>query len=110
MKTNGLTYKAFLNDQEYWGEDAYYDDVMVIVDGDEISPDDDPQEISDTASVVIKSGYVMSHHKMPDGTLLTGFFKGWQKKQSFTHKIVIIPAVKEKEFNEIMKKHGFKIL
>lgn len=110
MKTNGLTYKAFLNDQSYWGKDTYYDDVLVWIDGEELTSDTDPKTISDTAKVVIETGFIMSHEKKADGTSLTSFFKGWLKTQDSTAKLVMVSTEKEVEFKDLMKQHGFKVM
>lgn len=57
-KTTGIEWKAYYasEDPNFWPEEAYMDDVLLKVDGQEWDEDKDYSEIPDTATVVIVTG------------------------------------------------------
>jgi hypothetical protein len=109
-KTNGATFKSFMQDNKYWFQ-RYWDDDEVTVDGVVVDEFDEMYEnVSDSSVVVIKAGYVYSDEDESfKGMELTSFFNRWLKMQSTISVTVTIDRSREAEFKALMKANGFKI-
>lgn len=88
MKTTGVLWKEFYNDEAFW-EGYYHDDTLILFDDVEVEEYEDP---SPDAVVKIESGYV---YKTDDSFTshdlsLETFFKRWKKKQTTRTMVVTV--------------------
>jgi hypothetical protein len=95
--TTGLEFKRFYLDSNFWPEtgNTYHDDVLLHVNGRDLSDDEDPRNIVDEAVVEIRSGWVADiPADAPGGAdemSLEDYFMLWQKQQSTTTLVVECP-------------------
>lgn len=99
MKTNGKEFKAFYNDQSYWPEDAYVEEMNLKINGVEQS-DVDTDKLLDEDQIRITYGSVVKGERIVS---LTSFFKKWRKQQSVTSVVVEIDNDKLEAIKELLK-------
>lgn len=111
-KTNGATFKAFMNDGIYW-TNRFYDEDEITVNGETIEFDETYGNVDDSAVVIIKEGFVDAEEKDEDdnfdGISLTTFFNRWLKMQNTIMVTVTMDRSREAEFRALMKANGFKV-
>lgn len=94
VTTNGADFKRFYADPAFWPEDAYHDEAVVLVNGDDYSEaDKDLSAVADTDVIRIEGGYVV----LPDdksSTTLESYFRKWQRLQSMRTVLVEVNASK----------------
>ena len=110
VKTNGATFKAFMNDGQYWNQ-RYWEDDEVTVDGELVEEFDDQYgNVSDGSVVVMKAGYVYSDEDTSfSGCTVMTFFNKWLKMQNTVIVTVTMDKAREAEFRALMKANGFKV-
>lgn len=94
IKTNGKTFKQYYDDKEFWPDETYHDDTVIIVDGEE-GGDTDYAKIADTATVEIVDGVIFMRGKQDDDIDFCKHFRRWMKKQTQISIVFDIPKDKE---------------
>lgn len=91
-KTTGAEFKAFIQDEAYWKGDAYFEDELLIINGEHRYDDLDLDytSIEDAAIITIEGGVVHDspHWADKENPSLETFFRRW-KKQRETQTLVI---------------------
>jgi hypothetical protein len=101
MKTNGATWKAYLNS---WPFGQWYDDADETVDGAEF--DDEHTKIPDSAVIELTCGVVFSAPSDREGKSLTSHFRAWMKAQTHEQLVVSVPKDRLEEFKAYLKTIG----
>lgn len=94
-KTNGAELKAFYNDDAYWGENLWHEDIVLVVNGAE-QPDgfSISEDLKDEDLVTIVDGVVLSSSDEVDDRSFESYFKAWRKQQSTAYLAVTVPKEK----------------
>jgi hypothetical protein len=113
VKTTGVEWKRFYNDQEYWPKGRYHDEEVIYIDG--VMPEEvDLDNIPDAAVMKIEGGYVADDTvgQIKDTTInsLEGHFKKWRKKQSTESIVIEVDKSKVEELKAALKSLGAKIV
>lgn len=95
IKTTGAEWKAFNNDNVYWGE-FYMEDEAVTVNGDPVDEYTfDADSLADADKVQIDGGWVADQADGSDKEYsLDTFFRRWRKQQSTEFLSVEVPKDK----------------
>jgi hypothetical protein len=101
MKTNGATWKAYLDS---WPAGQWFDDSDETFDGNE--PADDAP--SDTAVVAFTCGVVYQSPTDREGKSLTSHFSAWLKAQTHVRVVVSVPKDRFADFKQAMGAYGVK--
>ncbi len=110
-KTNGLEFKKFYNDPEYWPKGMFHESGEITI-NDVIVPEDvelDMIDIKDTDIVKITEGIVFNDtdYDSRDAQSFEGYFKKWKKKQKYVYVVVEVLKEKLEEFkNTLAGTHG----
>ena len=104
VKMTGAEYKRFMTDETLWGEDGYFDDAFLSVDGkkeDEI----DIEILADTAAMQIEGGMVFD---LPGGRemSLEGLFRKWKRLQDTDTFLVTCPKAQTETIKTLIKNNG----
>jgi len=99
VKTTGAEYKAYVNETnpEFWPDGAWYDDVILSVNGVVIGDDVesvDPDKLTDSDKVEIICGTYYRHSEDADPISLETHFKRWRKAQ--THVYISVQVHRDK--------------
>jgi hypothetical protein len=99
MKTNGATWKAYINS---WPDGQWYDD------SDELFNDTDPEKFDkgeppDDAVVSFSYGVVYAGPNDHEGTSLTKHFRAWLKAQTHATVVCSIPKGSLEAFTAFVK-------
>lgn len=89
-------FTKFLDDQMYWPDGSWWDDVALVVDGCKSGGDFDPADLADNALIEVAYGYVTlpsSDRAIP----LPEYAQRWMKSQTTTVLLVEVPASKREE-------------
>jgi len=105
MKTNGVTWKAYINS---WPKDQWFDDSDELINGE--PGDNVVGEIPDDAVVEFTCGVVYANANDHEGKSLTAHFRSWLRGQSHTNLVVCIPKDKQPELTAFLKTIQGKIL
>ena len=91
VKVSGAEWKAFMNDEAYWGKDTYFDDAEFTLNG-EVKPDDldfDTTQIANTDILEVVNGGIYSESKPEhNNKSLESMFRRWRKLQTHTSFVV----------------------
>lgn len=111
MKTNGATWKKFVEDDKTWKGGCYIDDVAMLVDGVDPGPEVVDSEIPDSAIVVIEAGYFVWHTEDggTESCCLIKKFKAWQKEQKTVTLTVTVDNIKRDALVAAIKAAGGKV-
>ena len=90
MKTNGATWKAYL---ESWPDGQWFDDCDETING--VPGDEFGLDTPDDAVVEFTCGVVFANENDRAGESLVAHFKRWQKAQ--THDTIVISIPKDKQ-------------
>lgn len=85
---NGAQWNAFYNDPAIWGKNdgsIYYDDVCLIVNGEQLAEGHPHENFADSDSIKIESGVVYYPN---DSRELASVIRSWLKKQTKTFLVV----------------------
>ena len=110
VKTNGSEFKSYYADPVSWPENAWHDDILIVVNGVELYDGGDLTAIADDATVEIQSGLVYFNEDDRDPVDMELHFKRWRKNQSVRTVVVSIDASKLEELKRAVKSVGGKIL
>lgn len=110
LKTNGCEFKAYYSDPVNWPDGAWHDDILILVDGIEVSNGTDLTVIKDTAKVEIHAGVVYSNENDHDPVSMETHFRRWRKRQEVRQVLVEIDPARLKELKVIIKSIGGKVL
>lgn len=105
MKTNGATWKAYLDS---WPDCQWFDDSDETYDGhepSEINPDPD-----DAAVVAFTCGVVYMTREDREGKSLVSHFNKWLKAQTHTNVMCQVPKDKLEQFESSLKGLGGKLV
>lgn len=105
VKMTGAEYKRFLTDTILWGEDGYYEDAFLSVDGQSEEDGIDLDNLADTAEVRIKGGYVLDLPGDKEMSL-EGLFKKWKRLQDTDTFLVTCPKDKTETMKALIKNNG----
>lgn len=102
MKTNGATWKAYLDS---WPDGQWFEDGEELVNG---QPGDDIpyDQIPNDATVEFTSGVVFQNRLDQEGKSLVSHFRRWLKAQTVTRLMVEIPKEREQELVDFLKSIG----
>lgn len=110
LKTNGHEFKQYYSDPFSWPDGAWHDDILILVDGVEVSNGTDLTTINDAAKVEIQYGVVYSHENDNDPINMELHFKRWRKAQQTRTLLVQVDASKLEELQKLIKAAGGKLL
>lgn len=99
MKTNGATWKAYL---ESWPDGKWFDDSDETFDG--AKPADDLPD--DGAVVQFTCGVVYVSKDDHEGRSLVSDFKAWQRSQTHSFVVCLIPKDRCEEFSVFLTNIG----
>lgn len=105
VKMTGAEYKRFLTDTILWGEDGYYEDASLSVDGQSEEDGIDLDKLADTAEVRIKGGYVLDLPGDKEMSL-EGLFKKWKRLQDMGTFLVTCPKAQTEHLKALIKQIG----
>lgn len=106
VNTTGAELKAFYEDDSIWPEGAYHDEVMVSLDGVEMS-DFDIELIPSDSKVKILYGYIHSNNLDEESVSFESHFKKWRKNQKTSFLMVKVDnAIKDKVASAIKAAGG----
>lgn len=112
-KTSGIEFKRFYNDAKYWppGADVWHEDVTYVINGKELSDDEDPTKVTDSDVVVIHGGMVMKSPLYKEGNepSVESYFRRWKKEQTTTAFVVECDVAKIEVIKAAIKAAGGKI-
>ena len=105
VKMPGAEYKRFMTDETLWGNNGFYEDASLSVDGQPEEDGIDLDKLPDTAVVKIEGGYVL---ELPGGKemSLEGLFKKWKRLQVTNTFLVSCPKDKTETLKEVIKANG----
>lgn len=105
VKMTGAEYKRFMTDETLWGEDGYFDDAFLSVDGKEEVDVIDIEILADTSAIQIKGGYVFD---LPGGREMTldGLFRKWKRLQDTDTFLVTCPKALTETIKSLIKNNG----
>lgn len=105
VKLTGAEYKRFITDPVVWGENGYYEDGELYLDGRLEEDGIDPETLADTAEIKIAGGYVLD---LPDGKEMTliGLFQKWRRLQTTETFLVTCPKDMTEKMKELIKNVG----
>lgn len=104
MKTNGATWKAYLDS---WPDGQWFDDSDEMVNG-RPALDLPHTLIPDNAEVAFTCGVVFRNERDQEGVNLVPHFRRWLKAQTHTRLVVEIPKEHEQELTEFLSSIGGK--
>jgi hypothetical protein len=78
VKTTGIEFKRFVNDEAYWPDDAWFDGTDIYVGGECF--DGNIEEIPDDAAMSFQYGVVFIGNK--EVVAIETHFKRWKRKQT----------------------------
>lgn len=109
IKTTGAEYKRFYNDPTAWPDDSWYEDVELLVNGVELTPELGVVDIHDDAVINLSGGVVFG---LPNGTetSVEAHFKRWRKRQTTTTFLVECDMDKVDEVKAAVKAAGGKVV
>jgi len=94
-KTNGAELKAFYNDDAYWTDDIWHEELTLEVNGVERSDDFSINEdLKGEDQVTIVDGAVLSNLEDFKDRSFESFFKAWRKQQNTVYLSVAVPKEK----------------
>lgn len=116
-KTTVAEFRAFYADETVWANQAWYEGVVIVLDGEEISDDlnwDNPEEAPPSEAVITLSGGVLHRPKSKNSssTLELDFeavFKRWRNAQTMATVAVSVPKEKVDELRALVKSMGGKV-
>jgi len=86
VKTTGVEFKKFFQDETVWVESAYMQDEEMTIDGVDIGLDYDLYSAPDTSVVAILAGVFVDERK--ETHPLEAVFREWRKKQEIATFVV----------------------
>lgn len=107
IKLTGAEWKRFYVDTSVWGDDTYWDDGFIEVDGKEF-PDIAGDNVSDTAVVHVHNGYICDGLPgVPDD--LIDAIAWWQERQSNLHFHIAVPKDKVEAVQAALEALGVEL-
>jgi hypothetical protein len=110
IKTTGVEWKAFHDDESFWKEGYMLDDEVITVDGSAFDPYADITTIPDAAQVTVDGGYVYDQDADKDLGSLESFFKKWRKLQVNVYLTVEVPKDRLDVVLDAIKTAGAKAI
>jgi len=110
IKTNGIEWKAFMNDETHWGECCVEEEV-ITVNGKEVDPYAfDAETLADTDKITVDGGYVTDQAKGATGEwALPVFFGKWREAQTTVYLAVEVHKDRANAVRDAIKSAGGKI-
>lgn len=107
VKMTGAEYKRFMTDETLWGEDGYFYDAFLSVDGKEEGDGIDIKILADTAAIRIEGGTVFD---LPGGQKMSleGLFRKWKRLQDTDTFLVTCPKAQTETIKTLIKNNGGK--
>ena len=102
MKIQGVLWKSFYNDEDYWAG-YWHDDTLILFDGVEVEDYENPAP--DTV-VDVQSGDVLQEDSFERSVSLTTFFTRWKKKQDTDVIVVTVDKARAKDLRKEIKNLG----
>ena len=109
VKTSGLEFKAYLNDDKVWPEGQLHDGRLLNIDGSEVD-DFDLDAISDTAVIKSLDGFICHEDDLYSELTVQSHFRKWQKTQKIYYALVQVDKTKFDEFKTLVKTIGCKVI
>ena len=105
VKLTGAEYKRFMTDETLWGNDSYYDEAFLTVDGQDHPDRITIKDLADTAAIRIEGGMVFD---LPGGRemSLEGLFRKWKRLQTMDTLLVTCPKDKTEKLKALIKDIG----
>lgn len=110
VKISGLQFKAFMNDAAVWPDGMMYDDEVISVDGVTLDKTLDPEEVADTAKVVVTGGYMENLDTMEEHGDFEACIKRWLKVQRTIVLMVEVDRDKEVDTRAAIKALGHRVI
>jgi hypothetical protein len=110
IKTAGAEWRAFWNDQTYWGECAVEEEV-ITVNGEEIAEGEfDIDKVGDADLITVDGGYVFDQRLGVDKDwALQMFFSKWRKAQTTVYLAVEVHKDKADAVRKAIEAAGGKV-
>ncbi|OGU22501.1 MAG: hypothetical protein A2580_08935 [Hydrogenophilales bacterium RIFOXYD1_FULL_62_11] len=105
IKTTGAEFKQWLESD--WGQDAWWEDNVVKVDGAYVDDDYDHSTIPDASAVVLEQGLILTE-KGAKNVDAVRHFRAWRAAQEHTYVVVKVPKDQLDAFLATLPSFGAK--
>lgn len=109
-KTNGVEFKRFYSDPEFWPDGVWHEEETVLVDGKEADSDTELSEVPDTSKISISGGIVFGPKLEGREPSFELYFRRWKKQQSTMTFVVECPIALEVKVKAHVKLAGGKVV
>lgn len=106
LKMSGAEFKDWQNAE--WGEDAWWDDYVIFIDGKEVD-DYDPDEISDQCRIEIHGGVVLLDRNGEKQVSAAAHFRNWKRSKTHSTIVADIPLGRMDEVIAAISAAGGKV-
>jgi hypothetical protein len=112
MKTDGATFKRYMEDNSpgVWPNETYYDDSLILVNGEDKGHDFDLATVADTDVIEIKYGVVFMEGDIEKDVAMTTHFRRWLRKQTTVRLLVEVPKEYEAGMRNAIKYHSGTVI